>query len=132
MARPRARSAASAARENARRLIAVDRSAVTSRPTPSQREPTGGGSIDRCVLVKVRTAILGTLSSLHAHDRAKKWTPTRARKSVSGNDLPNRYPTKRTCAWRIPKFLSNSRFHDVGRIVRCAIWPFFFCTCWQR
>jgi hypothetical protein len=49
-----------------------------------------GGFSDRCVLVKVRTAILGTLSSLHAHDRAKEWTPTRARKSFSVNDLRNR------------------------------------------
>ena len=30
----------------------------------------------------------------------------------------------------IAKFLSNSWCRDVGRIVRCAIWPFFFCICW--
>src|SRR5712691_10668420 len=35
--------------------------------------------------------------------------------------------------WRIPKSLSILRpYRYLGSIVRCAIWPSFFCMCWRQ
>ena len=49
----------------------------------------GDGFTDRCVLLKLRTSDPCTCSSSQAHDRPKKWTPTRAGKLASANDLRN-------------------------------------------
>jgi hypothetical protein len=39
----------------------------------------------------------------------------------------------RSCAWRIPKFVSILRpCRGLGRIVRCASWLSLFCICWRQ
>ena len=53
------------------------------------------GDEDR--LARFQREALGTLSSLHAHDRAKKWAPSRAKKSVSASDLRKLTVEKNRC-----------------------------------